>query len=487
MTVPSYTSHPPTGPYLLALQQEDGNVSLQVHLFPNTSHTFSFPNGTLLQAECTGSQHRWNRCNILPIADEEDLEQLVLFPTTEGVSILHLDHEFSSVLNYTRMSSSSLPCHPTTLWIEQNEIHVACLRLDNSTQNGECKIYQTNIHLNRTALNESYFEGHVLVFERNYPDLLTNFVTNVSLRSCGDVRFRYFYFGWFYSLYYSRSDQLTAEDDSSDVSEDCAYITELERYDAVHISALCPNRTLESINLCTGQIVHRNIATGLPRTCSHSTETVVYVRSDGFTITNSSSSTPSVVEVDTGNVTHTRCVQGNSTAWLIIESSNLTVTVLRTDDLSILTLTMENSLDGVSVGQVEVWGERYVGFANGTHYLVKDINCLRGNPLFVLLFIPDLSLQLGDPAECTDVESSAPVTTTAESVSTVSFSLSSVPVTPTPASSVSSTLTDVATTQLPTVEISTSPEQSGPSGIAAVAVVPIVVLILIITILVVVW
>ena len=462
MCISSYAFHPLTGSWFF-VQGVNENVLLHVYLFPNasSSSTFSF-NETLLQAECTGRQHQWNRCNILLIRDEEGLEQLVLFPVRGGISIVHLDHGFSSILNYTRISSDDLPCHPTTLWRQQNIIHLACLHLNQSGEHGECKVYRMRLNLDRSDLSRSSFEGQVRIFNKNYPELLTNFVISDSLQSCF-IPGPQLYFAWFDRLYRSVSNGLVANDHYRPFTERCAFVTEVERYDDLHISALCPAGTQELVNLCTGDIEHSNLTTGLSRMCSH--ETVINVTDHSFVVINSSSSTHSVVEVDTGNVTRTRCVQGNSTAWLIIESSNLSVTVLRTDDLSILTLTTDNTLDGVSVGQVEVWGERYVGFANETRYLVKDINCLRGNPLFVLQFIPDLSLKIGDsPLQCIVQSSASIMPSLAGSVSTTSYSLSSIPATPSPTPGISSTMTYTAVTQSPTLTIParTSSKQNAP-------------------------
>ena len=318
--------------------------------------------------------------------------------------MMHCDLRFSSVLNYTVISSAELPCQLTTLWSEgePSVVHAACLHINASVLSRHFELYRLKINAVWDDLNQSSYSEPVLIFGKDHPEALVNFITNVKVRDCQEST-DHFYLGWYRTPYRSNSDTLSVtESHFHSFTSKCAYISEMERFDRVTMAVLCPNQTLETIDVCSGNIKSWSIMQdGIPRSCSQSDETIVYVKENGFSVGPSDSL---LVHVPTDNVTNTRCIQGNNTTWLIIESSNSSVTVLRTDDGSIRMLTANNTLHSVPVGRVQVWGERYIGFGNETHFLVLDITCLHGTPLYVFPFIPNIDLMLpGDISEeCID-------------------------------------------------------------------------------------
>ena len=413
-----------------SVYEDNGNISLEV-LAPfciTPLSSLSLANQTLLQAECTGNEtkRRWSRCNILDVRDDENGDRLfVLYPVREGVVIVHFDLRLSSVLNYTVVSTAGLPCQLTTLWMEDERsvVHAACLRINASVLPSRFKLYRLKIHAIWNDLNQTSYSEPVLIFGKNHSEILSNFITNVKVHDCSDFR-NHLYFGWHVTLYRSNSVTLRTESHFHPFTSKCEYISEIERFDRVSMAVMCPKQVFETIDVCLGTIKSWSITQdGIPRSCSQSDETIVYEKENGFSV-GSSDSLP--VHVPTDNVTSTRCIQGNNTAWLIIDSNNSSVTVLRTDDGSIRMLTENNTVHGAPVGRVRVWGEHYIGFGNGTHFLVLDITCLRGTPLYVLPYIPSIDFMLpGDISEkCIGpvMPSSTIISSVAESVSSTSGS-----------------------------------------------------------------
>ena len=180
---------------------------------------------------------------------------------------------------------------------------------------------------------------------------------------------------------YSYEASTTAEIEA--LSENCSQAEDLAYYGGSTVLIQCPDQVWERTDICNSKPVetYSPSTTGVPVPCS-TWDYVVYLVENSILVPVFRGTAANVsIPLPYNSTDYPECVMAENGAFLILQFQNSTVVAIEVLSNTSYLITDTSCTSDGQCFKPQVWRKRYLGFINGTHFLLKDLNCLMNAPI----------------------------------------------------------------------------------------------------------
>ena len=336
-------------------------------------------NHLMLVNQSFGQECGIGRCNLVIV------DPFVLFSVANGVLFMRFETANGTFQDnpeyhiFGQPETQFLSCQPTTIFIPYPRFEfVACVNVTAQV------IYFVKFNLNSVDLSESSLDSRPIEEEFLADTSLTNFVYDANAECFVVDPDNYILVADSHSLkVYSTQNRRVFRFDDHQITEQCSHAESLEYYGDNTVLVRCPDNVAVRIEVCSQNTkkLFTPTVTGIPYPCG-TWDKVAYLNSSGILI---ESQDPSVwIDFNLTSVEYAECVSANQREYIVVWHEDRVVVVETGNKIIFHTLANVSCINPSLCFRPQVWEKRFIGYTNGSDFLVKDLFCLTNPEIIVL-------------------------------------------------------------------------------------------------------